>query len=454
MLAIIPVTKQTAAATHGLRVLYEKLGPNREHDLLIPVSPEYTQEAQELASAVKQLFRRVDLLPVTVIKVNPDSAEYRTAFFRKVCQDLAAKGNTLPFVWMENATPTNADWLDILEDEWNRKPADRFFLGCIEENVHRARKDGKLLLDPPRFKQAGRFMRFGVYPPDLLARCPSLLTTGTGESFETLMRNEIVPVCHLSTTMATVWASVEWERDTNSLLVRGKQDPRFESEYRKNASLRVNDSEISVIHGCRDGSLAFVESRKKFVKTKVRRAPSVAPKISDQPEVAALREENEDLKARLARLEALVGATTGGCCPAGPEGEKGVDGISDPQGDEHGNPVADSFVEEQTDEVISTLADIEDDIDEGDELGEPVAQPSEVSEETPDTLPGEEDFAETATIEEVATASVEDGPTGPQAPTSATTGATGPEPAPAAPPAPRRPMVGTPFKRKTAPAEA
>jgi len=206
MLAIIPVTRQTAAAVHGLRVLYEKLGPNREHDLLIPVSPEYTQEAQELASAVKQLFRRVDLLPVTVIKVNPDSAEYRTAFFRKVCQALAAKGNTLPFVWMENATPTNADWLDILEDEWNRKPADRFFLGCVEENVHRARKDGKLLLDPPRFKQAGRFMRFGVYPPDILARCPSLLTTGTGESFETLMRNEIVPVCHLSTTMATVWA--------------------------------------------------------------------------------------------------------------------------------------------------------------------------------------------------------------------------------------------------------
>lgn len=439
MLAIIPVTKQTAAAVHGLRVLYEKLGPNREHDLLIPVAPEFIQEAQELASAVKQLFRKVDLLTMVVPKVNPDSAEYRTAFFRKVCQELAAKGNTLPFIWMENATPTNADWLDIIEDEWNRKPADRFFLGCIEENVHRARdsKTGELLLDPPRFKRAGRFMRFGVYPPDLLVRCPSLLTTGTGESFETLMRNEIVPVCHLSTTMATVWASVEWERDSNSLLVRGKQDPRFESEYRKNASLRVNDSEISVIHGCRDGSLAFVESRKKFVKTKVRRAPSVAPKISDQPEVAALREENEDLKARLAWLEALVGATTGGCCPAGPEGEKGVDGISDPQGDE----------------VISTLDDIEDDIDEGDELGEPVAQPSEVSEETPDPLPGEEDFAETATIEEVATAEAF-GPGGgnsfgpPQGPVP------DPEPAPVAPPAPRRPMVGTPFKRKTTPAPA
>lgn len=422
MLAIIPVTKQTAAAVHGLRVLYEKLGPNREHDLLIPVSPEFTQEAQELASAVKQLFRKVDLLTVIVPKVNPDSAEYRTAFFRKVCQALAAKGNTLPFIWMENATPTNADWLDIIEDEWNRKPGDRFFLGCIEENVQRARKDGKLLLDPPRFKRAGQFMRFGVYPPDILARCPSLLTTGTGESFEALMRNEIVPVCHLSTTMATVWASVEWERESN-LIVRGKQDPRFESEYRKNASVRVSDSEISVIHGCRDGSLAFVESRKKFVKTKVRRAPSVAQKVSDQPEVAALREENEDLKARLARLEALVGATTGGCCPAGPDGEKGVDGISAPQGDE----------------VISTLDDIEDDIDEGDELGEPVAQPSEVSEETPDLLPGEEDFDETATIEEVATA---------EAP------APEPDPAPVAPPAPRRPMVGTPFKRKTTPAPA
>jgi hypothetical protein len=445
MLAIIPVTRQTAAAVHGLRVLYEKLGPNREHDLLIPVSPEYTQEAQELASAVKQLFRRVDLLPVTVIKVNPDSAEYRTAFFRKVCQALAAKGNTLPFVWMENATPTNADWLDILEDEWNRKPADRFFLGCVEENVHRARKDGKLLLDPPRFKQAGRFMRFGVYPPDILARCPSLLTTGTGESFETLMRNEIVPVCHLSTTMATVWASVEWEREANNLIVRGKQDPRFESEYRKNASVRVNDSEISVIHGCRDGSLAFVESRKKFVKTKVRRAPSVAQKVSDQPEVAALREENADLKARLARLEALVGATTGGCCPAGPEGEKGVDGIpADPGGEyqvehlvreESSFPVPPVFV--QTDEVVSTLADIEDDIDEGDELGEPVVQPSEVSEEDPEPVPGEEDFAETTTIEEVATAE-----------------APAPEPEVVAAPAPRRPMVGTPFKRKTAPAEA
>jgi hypothetical protein len=255
-------------------------------------------------------------------------------------------------------------------------------------------------------------MRFGVYPPDILARCPSLLTTGTGESFETLMRNEIVPVCHLSTTMATVWASVEWEREANNLIVRGKQDPRFESEYRKNASVRVNDSEISVIHGCRDGSLAFVESRKKFVKTKVRRAPSVAQKVSDQPEVAALREENADLKARLARLEALVGATTGGCCPAGPEGEKGVDGIpADPGGEyqvehlvreESSFPVPPVFV--QTDEVVSTLADIEDDIDEGDELGEPVVQPSEVSEEDPEPVPGEEDFAETATIEEVATA--------------------------------------------------
>lgn len=431
MLAIIPVTKQTAAAVHGLRVLYEKLGPNREHDLLIPVAPEFTQEAQQLASAVKQLFRKVDLLTVVVPKVNPNSAEYRTAFFRKVCQELAAQGNTLPFIWMENATPTNADWLDIIEDEWNRKPADRFFLGCIEENVHRARdsKTGELLLDPPRFKRAGRFMRFGVYSPDVLARCPSLLTTGTGESFETLMRNEIVPVCHLSTTMATVWASVEWERDSNSLLVRGKQDPRFESEYRKNASLRVNDSEISVIHGCRDGSLAFVESRKRFEKTKVRRAPSVAPKISDQPEVLALREENEDLKARLARLEAALGMTTKDPVIEH-RSEDGVDGTV--------VTVPVTFPE-QSDEVISTLDDIEDDIDEGDELGEPETEPTEVIEEEPEPIPGEEDFDETATIEEVATA---------EAP------APEPEPAPVATPAPRRPMVGTPFKRKTTPAPA
>lgn len=435
MLAIIPVTRQTAAATHGLRVLYEKLGPNREHDLLIPVSPEYTQEAQELASAVKQLFRRVDLLPVTVIKVNPDSAEYRTAFFRKVCQALAAKGNTLPFVWMENATPTSADWLDILEDEWNRKPADRFFLGCVEENIQRARKNGVLLLDPPRFKQAGRFMRFGVYPPDILARCPSLLTTGTGESFEALMRNEVVPVCHLSTTMATVWASVEWERESH-LIVRGKQDPRFESEYRKNASLRVNDSEVSVIHGCRDGSLAFTQSRKKFEKTRVRKAPSVAHKVSDQPEVAALREENEDLKARLARLEAALGVTT-----ADPvveyKTQDGAEGREDVISSESASmtiPVPAVF--EQSDEVISTLVDdIEDDLDEGDELGEPVIEPTETP--IPEPVPGEEDFAETATIEEVATAE-----------------APAPEPEPVAAPAPRRPMVGTPFKRKTAPAEA
>ena len=437
MLAIIPVTKQTAAAVHGLRVLYEKLGPNREHDLLIPVSPEFTQEAQELASAVKQLFRKVDLLTVIVPKVNPNSSEYRTAFFRKVCQELAAKGNMLPFIWMENATPTNADWLDIIEDEWNRKPGDRFFLGCIEENVQRARdrKTKELLLDPPQFKRAGRFMRFGVYPPDLLARCPSLLTTGTGESFETLMRNEIVPVCHLSTTMATVWASVEWERDTNSLLVRGKQDPRFESEYRKNASLRVNDSEISVIHGCRDGSLAFTMSRKRFEKTKVRKAPSVAQKISDQPEVTALREENEDLKARLARLEAALGMTT-----KDPVVEYEVDQS------EHGTPETPTSTAipvtfpEQSDEVVSTLADdIEEEFDEGDELGEPVVEPAETPEETPipDELPEEEDFDETATIEEVATAE-----------------APAPEPEPVAAPAPRRPMVGTPFKRKTAPAEA
>lgn len=456
MLAIVPVNKSSARFLPGLQNLFEKLGPNREHTLLIASAPEYLEEAQTFATTLQNFFQNVRVASILVTGINPGTPEYRTTFFRQACQNLVENGNTSPFIWLENACPTNADWLDIVEDEWNRMPHDRFFLGCVEKAFCRARdkKTKELLLDPPMFKPLGDFMRFGVYPANLLDRCPSLQSVGTGESFEMLMRHEIVPLCQLSVTMATVWASVDWERPHGSNQVYGKQDPRFETEIRKNARLSVDDGRFSIIHGCRDASLAFLLSRKKFQKTKVRTGPSVAAKPSQSGEVVHLRAENAELRDRLARLEAFVGVA-----PPAPDSDEvradvreHVHGTItvpiDPQGDEHGNPVADSFIE-QTDEVVSTLGGddeewegIEEEFPDQDSLTETPEDPGDYVDDL------EEDFSDEATIEEVAAIdptpeAPEETPAAPVAETvtpDMTPEAPQPTPAPA-PPRARRPFA-------------
>ena len=109
MLAIVPVTKSTVRHLPGLNNLFEKLGPNREHTLLVASAPEYLEEAQTLATSLRNFFQDVRVASILVVNVNPDSAEFRTTFFRQVCQDLTENGNSQPFVWLENAAPTNAD---------------------------------------------------------------------------------------------------------------------------------------------------------------------------------------------------------------------------------------------------------------------------------------------------------------------------------------------------------
>lgn len=317
MIAIVPVMNQGASSLlTPLRIVFEKLGPNDKHRLLVACDPRFLETGQEFAEALKRLFADVTVVNITVEKLREGSHNFRTEFFRRCLAGLHQSGNQDPIVWLEHAVPTCPGWLDTLTFEWERKPADRFFLGRIEKLVIRAKdpNTGELLLDPPRFVDKGLFMRFGVYPPDVLDRVNALSYRNTGESFEMLIRNEVVPFCQPSVAMTSIWASRDWTREGHQLI--GKQDPNFESEYRKNAKTRVEDDEVVLIHGCRDASLAFLISKKTFregTRTGEKGTRGVVESATSEKELSELRirikeleEENDRLRDRVSELEHVL----------------------------------------------------------------------------------------------------------------------------------------------------
>jgi hypothetical protein len=272
------------------------MGPNREHDLYIVTCPAALETAQIFAKACERLFRSVDIgIVANTVGKTPAS---RNAMFRDAVYLLEASGNTSAWIWMENAYPIEKDWLQTIQEEWNGKPLDRAYLGCIEKTFFRATDaSGKVIREPaPLFQpESTPHMRFGVYPADFAKRSVILQSIGN-IPFEIELRNEIAPHCHPSKTIKTMWASKNFERTRTGY--SGEQSPEFESEIRKNESTSFGTEGAAVLHGCRDGSMLMVLTGQHWHATERPRKSSSDSK-DDSGRVA-------QLEAELARLIAQM----------------------------------------------------------------------------------------------------------------------------------------------------
>jgi len=319
MKAVYPVTLHNAALYEPLATLFSKMGPNREHDLYIVTCPAALEAAQIFAKACERLFRSVDIgIVANTVGKTPAS---RNAMFRDAVYLLEASGNTSAWIWMENAYPIEKDWLQTIQEEWNGKPLDRAYLGCIEKTFFRATDaSGKVIREPvPLFQpESTPHMRFGVYPADFAKRSVILQSLGN-IPFEIELRNEIAPHCHPSKTIKTMWASKNFERTRTGY--SGEQSPEFESEIRKNESTSFGTEGAAVLHGCRDGSMLMVLTGQHWHATE---RPRKSPNDSrdDSGRVAQLEAQVAMLQAQLSG-QVETPPSKGDPLPDGAKGENG-----------------------------------------------------------------------------------------------------------------------------------
>lgn len=301
MLVVIPVAPRTAPLLEQMTKLFEKIGPQSSHTLLVLSCPSVMEEAQTFAQAVSRLFR--DVATKAMSDTIQPNVQSRNQMF--VAAAYAAQVANMPFLWLEHALPTQRNWLDNIQDEYDRHP-DKPYLGCIEPTWYRATDDvGKILpftqhpddgLPEAKFVNKGEHMRFGVYSPTLVSES-MLIPTLNAIPFEAYLQNEIIPRCRQSKVMATVWASRNFERNSNSRIV-GEQTPGIESEIRAEANHPVDDRAVSVIHGCQDASLGFVLLKKTFT-------------TNDDAIVQAAQNQTDEAKAEIERLATELGEAAG-----------------------------------------------------------------------------------------------------------------------------------------------
>lgn len=305
MLVVFPVHAKNAPLFEQLAKLFEKIGANANHDVVVLACPSVLEKGQEFGERVSRLFRSVE---VTVARhqVN-DLIRGRNQMFQQAAEIAATKGQ--PWIWMEDAYPTRKKWLDTIEGEYKQNTA-LPFLGCIEQAFEKARDPEGNFIEG-QYANKGQFMRFGVYPADFNSTS-TLIRFLDGYPFEHYLRGEVVNQARQSQTMATVWASVDFERNSSDL-IEGQQSPAYETALRRNEKRTANDRDVAIIHGCRDGSLGFVLLRKTFLSPDELATQKQQREIEErQEEISRMSEElkeavesRDELKKEIARITEL-----------------------------------------------------------------------------------------------------------------------------------------------------
>lgn len=298
MKAVYPVTRHNAALYGQLATLFAKVGPQREHGIVLISCPSALGSAQTFAESVRRMFGSCEIY-VTAVEIDKTPRD-RNIMFKEAVSLLAKNQNSSPWVWMENAYPLDREWLAMLDEEWDRKSPDRHFVGCIERAYRE--QDGK-------FIDMGPYMRFGIYPANFAQVVPEYRYT-ENVPFEVDLRSAIAYRCQESKIMATIWASVDYERADGGF--EGKQTPEYEPAIRAAAKTSVKSKGLAVLHGCRDGSLGmllvkadwsksdYVPRKKGVDSTELQRAKETIAALTLrvtalQEEVDALRKHNADV---------------------------------------------------------------------------------------------------------------------------------------------------------------
>lgn len=286
MLAVYPVNIKTASLLPLTEKVWTKLGPNAAHNLMVIASPDVAGEAQAFVEHIKNLFASADV--VVMHKNVEDDGPGRNKMFKDSAQWVSARENPEPWVYLEDAVPTQRGWLNTIQEEYNifGKP----FLGAVEKTYFYKRDEdtGK---DVDQFRQSGEHMRCGVFPPTFFTT--STLFDYLNQPHAMALQNEIVPYCHRSEKIATMWASKEFHMDDEDCCVVGKKDG--ESKIREVNG--VNIDSIALLHGCKDESLLTLVLEKKIAGPK---EPITDRKYNADMAKAAERE--ADLEAQIANI--------------------------------------------------------------------------------------------------------------------------------------------------------
>jgi hypothetical protein len=258
MLLVFPVTKADSELAVKLAKWISVLGGGANHHLVVAATNISKEAGEEVQNILQNSFSSTSIfIPDQEHELGwPSSANF---MFQKTLGHLYSKRAKLPMYWFEaDNVPLKPSWLDDLLTEYNlaKKP----FMGVVEDTCVYDEKTRKLI------RKDGKHMNgSGIYHHEFVGWSQLFETIHTHEKaqpWDIYLRWEMNGRIHDSRQMLNNWKSIEYTRTADGQIASKALDPNHPSKY-------VTDA-ITVVHGCKDGSLIELleKERNKPKKTK------------------------------------------------------------------------------------------------------------------------------------------------------------------------------------------
>jgi len=257
MLVILPISRADSELGLRLANYISALGGGAAHHLLVAPSIEKREVGEQILNTLSGSFASSRLfVPEQEHELGwPSSANF---MFKKAVGYAYARGNRLPFFWMEaDNVPTKPSWLDDLQTEYNL--AQKPFMGVVEKTLVRDYVGVVIKTDGEHMNGSG------IYPPNFVQKSmlfDSIHTHKEGLPWDIYLRWEMKGAIHNSKQMINNWNSKDYVRTSDGQIACTAIDPNHPGKY-------VTDS-IAIVHGCKDTSLLDLLERERSKPKKVK----------------------------------------------------------------------------------------------------------------------------------------------------------------------------------------
>lgn len=275
----------------------EFLGGLQKHAVLFCAAPTVQARVAELAAGLRTVCPNVmiECLPREPEPVGPFGA-FNTIFRDSV--EIVARRVQTPWMWWEaDVVPIRGGWADRLELEYHQKGQP--FMGVRRKASEVMRNlDGSALPENDPRAQGDYMVAVGIYPPNFkdfstLYKYPD--PAGRMPT-DVNIRHEINRHLHHTALIGHHWNTGNYRRNEQGKIVCEDLQPR--------PGYPVYGGEVSdmafVVHGCKDGSLARLVLSE--TPGNVQAMPMTINTSANDGEMAALRQQNEEMRADIARM--------------------------------------------------------------------------------------------------------------------------------------------------------
>ena len=260
MLLVIPVSAADSDLVNSTIRVFQHLGPQGNHPLLIMATPTAAEPAQKLLQGIQGLFSSATL---KVLDVEPTGGwpVACNLHFKETVRFIfeSPQFRAHPWYWFElDNTPLKPGWLDTLAAEYSE--AGKPFMGVVHPTFMVAGRDPGTK-EPTVFAQQDFHMvGTGIYPGDFWTRSVMLRFMVT--AFDVEIQYEVIPHCHATQLIQHNWSTIRYRR-TQQSASKIVCDPLHPGRSPMDHAQPVRADAV-VLHGCKDGSLADIVCRKRF----------------------------------------------------------------------------------------------------------------------------------------------------------------------------------------------